>query len=66
MRSLKTGIVLALLVLSLHPAHTQAPARNVIVITMDGLRWQEMFTDAGREYFKREASGEPGAAEKRF
>jgi Sulfatase len=44
----------------------QAPARNVVVITMDGFRWQEMFTGADRSYFKQEKNGEPGAAEKRF
>ena len=44
----------------------QTPARNVVVITMDGLRWQEMFTGADRAYFKQEKSGEPGTSEKRF
>lgn len=63
---LKTGIVLVALLLSLQPVHTQPAGRNVIVVTLDGFRWQEMFTGASREYFKREAGGEPGAAEKRF
>ena len=44
----------------------QAPALNVVVITLDGFRWQEMFTGADRAYFKPEKSGEPGASEKRF
>jgi hypothetical protein len=49
------------------PAMTaQRPVRKVVVITIDGLRWQEMFTGADRDYFKKEKSGEPGAAEKRF
>ena len=33
---------------------------------IDGLRWQEMFGGADRDYFKKDKSGEPGAAEKRF
>ena len=48
------------------PAVAQAPARNVVVITLDGLRWQEMFTGANRDYFKKNSNGEPSAAEKRF
>ena len=44
----------------------QAPARNVVVITIDGLRWQEFFGGAAREYFKQEKDGGPGATEKRF
>lgn len=41
-------------------------ARNVVVITLDGFRWQEMFTGADRDYFKKEENGQPGPAEKRF
>ena len=51
---------------AIRPGAAQAPAPNVVVITIDGLRWQEMFSGADREYFKKEKSGEPGAAEKRF
>lgn len=58
------AITLALLPLRLGVAQT--PARNVVVITLDGLRWQEMFTGADRAYFKQEKTGEPGASEKRF
>ena len=36
------------------------------MITLDGLRWQEFFTGADRDYFKKEKNGEPGAFEKRF
>ena len=45
-------------------SHAQAPARNVILITIDGLRWQEFFTGADRDYFKRDkagSGGEPGS-----
>ena len=48
------------------PVQAQPPAPNVVVITLDGLRWQEFFTGADAEYFKKERNGEPGAAEKRF
>src|SRR5258708_26609727 len=64
MRSWIVGVAIALTSVSLQPART--PARNVVVITIDGLGWQEVFAGAGREYFKKEKSGEPGAAEKRF
>jgi len=57
---------LALVVLSLVSGRAQTVSRNVVVITIDGLRWQEMFTGADREYFKKERDGQPGAAEKRF
>src|SRR5258708_16796513 len=66
MRTWTLGVALALAVVSLRPGSAQTPARNVVVITIDGLRWQEMFTGAGREYFKKEKNGEPGPAEKRF
>jgi hypothetical protein len=35
----------------------QAPSASVVVITIDGLRWQEMFTGADQAYFKRDAKG---------
>jgi hypothetical protein len=44
----------------------QAPARNVVVVTIDGLRWQEVFTGAASEYFKKDSKGLPGALEQRF
>jgi Type I phosphodiesterase / nucleotide pyrophosphatase len=66
MRSCSLVLALVLSLLSMPPARAQAPARNVVVITLDGLRWQEFFTGADREYFKKEKDGAPGAAEKRF
>jgi hypothetical protein len=41
-------------------AQTVAPARNVILITIDGLRWQEFFGGADRDYFKRDRNGSGG------
>jgi hypothetical protein len=59
------AIVLALAFLA--PASAQqAPARNVIIITIDGLRWQEMFGGADSEYFQKDAKGEVTAIEKRY
>lgn len=66
MRSPRIAVALALVLLSLRPGQAQAPPRNVVIITIDGLRWQEMFSGADRAYFKRDRSGEPGAAERRF
>src|SRR5687767_4713731 len=40
--------------------------RNIIVITIDGLRWQEFFGGADAEYFKRDKSGSGGEPERRF
>jgi hypothetical protein len=59
-------LALTFTLLPLRGGGAQAPARNVVVITMDGLRWQEMFTGADRAYFKPEKSCEPGASERRF
>jgi hypothetical protein len=66
MRLLKLGVILVLALLCIRHGNAQAPAGNVVIITIDGLRWQEMFGGADREYFKKEKSGEPGAAEKHF
>jgi len=48
MRSWKTAVALTLSLLALVPSHAQTPSRNVVIITIDGLRWQEMFTGADR------------------
>ncbi len=45
---------------------SQAPARNVVVITIDGYRWQEMFGGVDATYFPKDAQGRPGAMERRF
>jgi hypothetical protein len=61
------GLAVALIIYRLEPVRgDDARAKNVVVITLDGFRWQEMFTGADREYFKRNDNGEPGAGEKRF
>lgn len=59
--------VLALVVAALMPqAAAQATAENVIVITIDGLRWQEFFGGAQRDYFARDRNGSGGEPERRF
>jgi hypothetical protein len=48
-------------------AQPAAPgASNVVLVTIDGLRWQEMFGGAQREYFRKSSDGQPGRFEKRF
>jgi hypothetical protein len=66
MRRWFIGLALTLSLLPPGSGVAQAPARNVVVITLDGLRWQEMFTGADRAYFKQDKSGVAGASEKRF
>lgn len=44
----------------------QAPARNVVIVTIDGLRWQEMFGGADSEYFQKDVKGEATAAQKQY
>ena len=67
MRRILTFLTLALAMLSVAGGLAQSQAdRNVIVITLDGLRWQEMFGGADRGYFKRNKPDEVPAAETRF
>jgi hypothetical protein len=51
------------------PAVTAAPpaaAANVVIVTIDGFRWQEVFGGADRDYFKKTSDGKPSEAERRF
>lgn len=51
------------------PGQAQSPpaaAAHVIVITIDGLRWQEFFGGADRGYFRRTSAGDGGEPERRF
>ncbi|NQW04959.1 MAG: hypothetical protein HQ485_13185 [Acidobacteria bacterium] len=61
------GVLLVIGVLTGVPT-AQAPvlSQNVVVITIDGYRWQEMFSGAALEYFKRDSNDRPGAMEQRF
>ena len=62
-RILATAAAAALVVI---PMRAQPQPRNVVVITIDGLRWQEFFGGADRDYFKRDKSGSGGEPERRF
>jgi predicted metal-binding membrane protein len=42
------------------------PARNIVIVTIDGLRWQEVFTGAAEEYFKRDSHGNLPAMATRY
>lgn len=44
----------------------QAPTRNVVIITIDGLRWQEMFGGADSTYFKKDSNGQAPEIAKRY
>jgi hypothetical protein len=48
------------------PRAAQDTASHVIVVTIDGLRWQEFFGGAQRDYFKRDDKGSGGEPERRF
>lgn len=54
------------LLLSLALLVPPASSRNVVVVTLDGMRWQEVFGGADREYFKKTSEGKPSATETRF
>ena len=67
MRTIKGLAVALLALLFLQPGEAQVPQpSSVVVITIDGLRWQEMFGGADRDYFKKGKPGEVSAPEKRF
>ena len=61
-------ILLCLFLASPGEAQTAPPgvARHVVIVTLDGMRWQEVFTGADRDYFKRDAQGNAGEPERRF
>ena len=59
-------IAAAFLFVLVVPPAPQDPAQAVVVITIDGLRWQEFFTGADRDYFKRDKAGSGGEPERRF
>jgi hypothetical protein len=41
-------------------------ARNVVIVTVDGFRWQELFTGAERALLRPTTTGEASVTEKRF
>lgn len=63
MRSLRLAIVLAGFAST---AVAQPAARNVVIVTLDGFRGQEMFGGADLAYFKRDANGVIDPVSKRY
>ena len=68
MRSLLFRIAAAAALASfiLTSGHAQPRAAHIVIITIDGLRWQEFFGGADRDLFKRDKSGNGADAETRF
>src|SRR5437588_4053678 len=70
MRTIRLVLVVALAWLAClaHPraALPASVARNVVIVTIDGFRWQEVFGGADEAYFKKSPDGKPTDAERRF
>jgi hypothetical protein len=49
--------LLALAVVAAAPSTAPPPVANVIVVTMDGMRWQEVFAGLSSDYMTKEAGG---------
>ena len=47
-------------------AQSTPAAKNVVAITIDGLRWQEMFGGPATEYFKKDSKGQPTTREREY
>ena len=63
---LRSTLVFLALCLAPAAAQQQRDGTNVILVTIDGLRWQEFFGGADRDYFKRDKNGSGGDPERRF
>src|SRR5262245_32237784 len=70
MRHLLAALAVCFAVSVQTPAAPAAPSdrndRNVVVVTVDGFRWQELFGGADRGYFRKTSDGKPSPAELRF
>lgn len=66
MRVLNSLAVILIALVTLPSAQEIPLSQNVVIITIDGYRWQEMFSGAAQEYFKKDSKGQPGEAERRF
>jgi hypothetical protein len=63
MKSLRLAFFLACLAAG---SYAQNPEKNVVLITIDGLRWQEMFGGADDAYFKRDSKGVIAPVSKKY
>jgi hypothetical protein len=67
MRRVLVGVTLLISSVVLPSAQASAPpAKNVVVITIDGFRWQEMFGGPAPEYFKKDSKGQSTALEREY
>ncbi|MEX2270431.1 MAG: hypothetical protein WD690_03110 [Vicinamibacterales bacterium] len=66
MKLIHLGAALSLAVTALSAQTPAAPERRVVLVTIDGLRWQEMFTGADQAYFKRDSKGVIDRASARY
>ena len=66
--ALTTAAALAISSLAASSRQAPEPATNVLVVTLDGLRWEELFGGASTEYLTREGGGvaDAPAVERRF
>jgi hypothetical protein len=63
---LKAWVLVVAALVAVVPVRGQSRAEHLVFITIDGLRWQEFFGGADREYFKRDRNGSAGEPERRF
>jgi hypothetical protein len=56
---MKTPVILLLFLLLAFGAQAQTATRNVVLITIDGLRWQEVFRGADENFINVETGGVP-------
>ena len=69
MTRLRTSVWMLLCAIALGsvaPVAAQPVARHVVIVTLDGMRWQEFFSGADRDYFTRDKEGSAGEPEARF
>jgi predicted metal-binding membrane protein len=59
-------ILLGVLAIATAAPAAQEPERNLVIVTIDGLRWQEVFGGASEEYFNKDAKGHASAIEMRY
>lgn len=53
----RTLLLLTALLSTAAPLHAQQPVQNLVYVTLDGLRWQEVFAGASLEYMGEVAGG---------